>query len=125
MPARNVLGTPLRTCSESPMTGFFRTGCCETGPEDFGSHLICCVMTAEFLAFSAAAGNDLSTPNPVFGFRGLKPGDRWCLCISRWVEAHEAGMAPRVVLEASHAACLEWVSLDTLREFESTSVADD
>jgi uncharacterized protein (DUF2237 family) len=97
------------------MTGFFRTGCCETGPEDSGSHTVCAQLTAEFLAFTKEAGNDLSTPVPEFGFPGLKPGDRWCLCAARWQEALEAGVAPPVVLAATHEAALEVVSLDDLK----------
>ena len=115
--ARNVLGGPLQSCCTSPMTGFYRTGCCETGPEDTGAHLVCVQVTEEFLQFSKAVGNDLSTPVPQWGFAGLKPGDRWCLCMLRWVEALEAGMAPSVVLEATHAAALEFVSLERLRRF--------
>lgn len=117
--AKNVLGTQLETCSKEPLTGFYRTGCCETGPDDAGSHIVCAVMSAEFLAFTRDQGNDLSTPNPMFGFAGLKPGDRWCLCVSRWVEAHDAGFAPPVILEATHAAALEWVSLETLKSYEA------
>ena len=113
--AKNVLGTDLQPCGTDPMTGFYRTGCCETGPEDAGVHTVCAVVTEEFLAFSASAGNDLSTPAPAFGFRGLQPGDRWCLCASRWQEAFEAGVAPPVVLEATHAGTLEWASLGDLQ----------
>lgn len=113
--AKNVLGGPLQSCSTDPMTGFFRTGCCDTGPDDDGVHVVCAVMSAEFLAFSKSAGNDLSTPFPQFGFPGLKPGDRWCLCASRWQEALDAGMAPRVVLEATHMSALEWVNLEDLK----------
>jgi uncharacterized protein (DUF2237 family) len=113
--AKNVLGTPLRTCSTDPMTGFFRTGCCDTGADDLGLHIVCAEMTAEFLAFSASRGNDLSTPNPWFGFPGLRPGDRWCLCAARWKEALEAGVAPPVVLEATHMAALEFIDLDDLK----------
>jgi uncharacterized protein (DUF2237 family) len=113
--AKNVLGTPLRTCSTDPMTGFFRTGCCDTGADDLGLHIVCAEMTADFLVFSAARGNDLSTPNPFFGFPGLRPGDRWCLCASRWKEALDAGVAPPVVLEATHMATLEFVDLDDLK----------
>jgi uncharacterized protein len=98
---RNVLGERLEVCSISPMTGFFRDGCCNTGREDIGSHTVCAVMTAAFLEFSKSRGNDLSTPIPEFGFRGLKPGDRWCLCAPRWQEALEMGKAPRVVLRHS------------------------
>jgi uncharacterized protein (DUF2237 family) len=113
--AKNVLGTPLRTCSTDPMTGFFRTGCCDTGADDLGLHIVCAEMTADFLIFSASRGNDLSTPNPFFGFPGLRPGDRWCLCASRWKEALDAGVAPPVVLEATHMATLEFVDLDDLK----------
>ncbi len=97
------------------MTGFFRTGCCETGPVDLGSHTVCVVMTSEFLAFSKSCGNDLSTPQPEFGFSGLKPGDRWCLCAPRWQEAFEAGQAPRVVLRATEAGALEHCALADLK----------
>ena len=112
--ARNVLGEELQPCSTDPMTGFYRTGCCDTGAEDMGVHTVCAVVTAEFLRFSAAAGNDLSTPRPEFGFAGLQPGDRWCLCASRWAEAHAAGVAPPVVLAATHARTLEWVDVADL-----------
>src|SRR5579864_3177959 len=104
--ARNVLGGELKPCSLDPATGFFRNGCCETSHEDLGLHTVCAVMTAEFLAFSRAAGNDLSTPMPEYGFPGLKPGDRWCLCAPRWKEALEADRAPRVVLRATHEGAL-------------------
>ena len=113
--ACNVLGDELQPCSTDPMTGFYRTGCCDTGAEDMGVHTVCAVVTAEFLRFSAAAGNDLSTPHPEFGFAGLQPGDRWCLCASRWAEAHAAGVAPPVVLAATHARTVEWVDLADLR----------
>jgi uncharacterized protein (DUF2237 family) len=113
--AHNVLGTDLAPCSLDPVTGFYRNGCCDTGAEDVGVHAVCAVMTAEFLEFSRAAGNDLSTPVPQHGFPGLVPGDQWCLCASRWVEAFEAGAAPRVVLEATHACVLEWVTLADLQ----------
>ena len=114
-PSLNVLGGSLETCSIRPMTGFFRNGCCETGPEDLGSHTVCAVMTAEFLAFSKQAGNDLSTPRPEFGFDGLQPGDRWCLCAPRWQEALDAGAAPRVVLRATERGALEHCSLADLK----------
>ena len=114
-PSRNVLGGILDICSINPMTGFFRNGCCDTSDEDMGSHTVCAVMTDDFLAFSKAAGNDLSTPVPAYGFAGLKPGDRWCVCATRWQEALEAGMAPPVVLAATHEAALTVVSLDDLR----------
>ncbi len=114
-PAKNVLGTTLETCSTDPMTGFFRDGCCNTGPMDRGVHTVCARVTAEFLDFSKVKGNDLSTPRPEFQFPGLNPGDRWCLCASRWAEAYEAGMAPHVVLEATHEATLSVVSLEALK----------
>ena len=112
--ARNVLGDELETRGCDPMTGFYRTGCCDTGAEDMGVHTVCAVVTAEFLRFSAEAGNDLSTPRPEFGFAGLRPGDRWCLCASRWAEANAAGVAPPVVLAATHARTLEWVDVADL-----------
>ncbi len=112
---RNVLGGLLGACSERPMTGFFRDGCCNTSDEDVGSHTVCVVMTAEFLAFSKARGNDLSTPRPEMRFRGLQPGDRWCLCAARWREALQAGMAPRVVLNSTNEASLLIVGLDDLK----------
>ena len=115
--ARNVLGTELMTCSKKPMTGFFRDGCCNTSAEDLGAHTVCVELTAEFLMFSKEAGNDLSTPRPEFGFAGLKPGDRWCLCASRWKEALDAGAAPQVVLEATHAVTLHVHSLDDLKKY--------
>ncbi|MCX9154897.1 DUF2237 domain-containing protein [Niveibacterium sp. 24ML] len=111
---RNVLGGPLQACSFDPLTGFFRTGCCETGPEDLGRHVVCARVTAEFLAFSAERGNNLSQPRPEMRFRGLRPGDRWCLCALRWREALEAGVAPPVVLEATHESVLRVVSLQDL-----------
>ena len=115
--ARNVLGSPLENCSTRPMTGFFRNGCCDTSPADVGSHTVCVVMTAEFLAFSKARGNDLSTPLPEYGFPGLKPGDRWCLCAPRWQEAFAAGQAPRVALRATHEGALEFCALADLKRF--------
>ena len=99
--SKNILGTELQLCSNSPMTGWFRDGCCHTDERDRGSHTVCAEMTAEFLAFSRSRGNDLSTPRPEFGFPGLVPGDRWCLCAARWQEAYEAGMAPHVILSAT------------------------
>ena len=113
--AKNVLGDELQSCSTDPMTGWFRNGCCETGPGDTGVHTVCARVTAEFLEFSKAAGNDLSTPMPQFGFAGLQPGDQWCLCAPRWQEAFEAGVAPPVVLEATHIGTLEWASLGDLQ----------
>jgi hypothetical protein len=111
----NVLGEPLAVCSTSPMTGFYRDGCCATGPEDVGVHTVCAEVTAEFLAFSKSRGNDLSTPRPEFGFKGLAPGDRWCLCAGRWQEALAAGKAPRVVLRATHERSLEICALADLK----------
>jgi len=115
--SRNVFGEVLETCSERPATGFFRDGCCNTSVEDVGSHTVCVQLTREFLEFSRFRGNDLSTPRPEFGFPGLKPGDRWCLCAERWREAHAAGMAPRVFLRSTHERALEVVPLGVLREF--------
>lgn len=116
-PQKNVLGGELKSCSEQPLTGFFRDGCCNTGPHDTGAHTVCAELTAEFLQFSKNAGNDLSTARPEFAFPGLNPGDRWCLCAARWVEAFEAGAAPRVVLESTHERTLDYVPLATLRRF--------
>jgi uncharacterized protein (DUF2237 family) len=112
----NVFGEPLQTCSENPMTGFFRDGCCNTSTDDVGSHTVCVQVTREFLEFSRFRGNDLSTPRPEFGVAGLKPGDRWCLCAARWKEAYDAGMAPRVYLRSTHQRALEVVPLDVIRE---------
>ncbi len=112
---RNVLGGLLEPCSMRPRTGFFRDGCCNTGPDDFGLHVVCAQMTAEFLAFSREQGNDLSTPMPAIGFPGLAPGDRWCLCAGRWREALQAGCAPPVVLGSTHEETLAVVPLDELR----------
>ena len=113
-PSTNVLGTALAPCSTDPMTGFFRDGACNTCAEDQGSHTVCAVMTAEFLALSKSVGNDLSTPRPEFGFAGLKPGDKWCLCASRFLQAAEEGAGPQVSLEATHARALEIVPLAVL-----------
>ena len=114
-PALNVLGTVLSACSVAPLTGFYRNGCCATGPDDAGSHTVCAVMTDAFLALSRAAGNDLITPRPEFGFPGLRAGDRWCLCASRWQEALAAGAAPSVVLRATHQAALAYCRLEDLQ----------
>ena len=116
-PSRNVLGGPLLVCSVDPMTGFFRNGCCDTSPEDVGSHTVCAVMTAEFLLYSKSVGNDLSTPRPEFGFAGLKPGDRWCLCAPRWQEALEANAAPKVVLKATAEGALQYCALVDLTRY--------
>lgn len=115
--ARNVLGQELVPCSLDPVTGFFRNGCCETGPHDVGMHTVCAVMTDEFLAYSKSVGNDLSTPRPDLGFDGLKPGDRWCLCAPRWKEALDAGAAPQVVLESTHEETLAIVPLGVLKDY--------
>lgn len=114
---KNVLGEPLEFCSIKPMTGFTRSGSCETGPEDVGNHTVCVQVTREFLEFSRSRGNDLSTPLPEFGFPGLRPGDRWCLCAERWQEALDARAAPRVVLRATHERALEAVTLKDLKSF--------
>ncbi|MEN9788682.1 MAG: hypothetical protein RLZZ473_746 [Pseudomonadota bacterium] len=111
----NVFGEPLATCSDAPKTGWYRSGCCETDPTDHGSHTVCALMTAEFLEFSRSRGNDLSTPRPEFGFPGLRPGDRWCLCAARWQEAFIAGCAPRVNLRATHQRALDIVALVDLK----------
>lgn len=111
----NVVGGVLETCSTAPVTGFFRNGCCDTGPQDVGRHTVCAVMTAEFLALSKYLGNDLSTPRPEWGFAGLKPGDRWCLCAARFLQAHEEGAAPQVNLAATHLRTLDIVPLAVLR----------
>ena len=110
----NVLGQPLQSCSRDPMTGFFRNGSCDTCAEDRGSHTVCAVMTAEFLAYSKYVGNDLSTPRPEYGFAGLTPGDHWCLCASRFLQAHDEGCAPRVNLAATHERALDIVPLEVL-----------
>jgi uncharacterized protein (DUF2237 family) len=116
-PARNVLGGALQTCSAKPVTGFFRDGCCNTGPSDLGSHTVCVVMTAEFLAYSKRMGNDLSTPMPEYAFPGLNPGDRWCLCAPRWQQALDAGQAPKVVLAATHEGALDHCDLADLKKY--------
>jgi uncharacterized protein len=115
-PSVNVLGEPLEPCSTDPVTGFFRNGCCDTGPMDRGLHTVCATMTAEFLALSKYLGNDLSTPRPEYGFAGLKPGDQWCLCANRFLQAHEEGAAPKIRLAATHQATLDVVPLAVLQE---------
>jgi uncharacterized protein len=112
--AQNLLGTELAVCSTSPMTGFYRDGCCNTGGQDAGVHVVCAQVTQEFLDFSVAQGNDLTTPRPEYGFPGLVDGDRWCVCASRWQDAYDAGFAPPVVLAATHARALEWCDRDAL-----------
>ncbi len=113
-PDTNIVGGRLVPCSVEPVTGFFRDGCCATGPADLGSHTVCAILTAEFLEFSRQAGNDLSTPRPEWGFAGLRPGDRWCVCAARWLEAHDAGCAPSIVLGATHALATEIIPVETL-----------
>jgi len=120
--AKNVLGLPLADCSHAPLTGFFRDGCCNTGPMDRGVHTVCVVMTAEFLEFSKSRGNDLSTPMPQYGFPGLKPGDQWCLCAARWQEALLEGKAPKVKLRATHVATLDICALDDLKAHAAEDV---
>jgi uncharacterized protein (DUF2237 family) len=116
MSAKNVLGTPLKTCSTKPLTGFYRDGCCNTGEDDHGLHLVCCQVTAAFLQHQRSIGNDLMTPVPYYRFPGLKAGDRWCVCVTRWKESLEAGAACPVVLEATHISALEFVDLDDLKK---------
>lgn len=118
--ARNVLGDELQSCCKSPLTGYYRDGFCSTGAGDVGVHVVCAQVTAEFLEFSKAQGNDLITPMPLYDFPGLKPGDRWCLCAARWKEALDAGVAPPVVLASTHAAALEYVSLSDLKQHAVT-----
>ena len=116
MDIKNVLGTALVPCSYDPLTGYFRDGCCKTDASDLGSHLICARVTAEFLAFSVAKGNDLVTPRPEYRFAGLTPGDRWCVCADRWVQALHAGVAPPVVLESTHLSALKFVTIEQLEK---------
>lgn len=123
-PQRNVLGEPLEVCSLEPLTGFYRDGYCNTGPEDLGSHTVCTVVTAEFLEHQQSIGNDLSTPMPMYGFPGLKPGDRWGVCAGRWRQSYEAGIAAPVVLRATNAAALVHVPMEALREC-AADVPDD
>ncbi|MGD1924215.1 MAG: DUF2237 family protein [Paracoccaceae bacterium] len=118
-PSVNVLGSALDDCSRDPITGFFRNGCCDTCDQDQGSHTVCAIMTQEFLTFSKAVGNDLSTPMPQYGFAGLQAGDQWCLCAGRFLQAYQAGKAPRVVLSATHRRALEVVPLEALRELST------
>lgn len=122
MPAKNVLGTDIQTCSMEPLTYFYRDGCCNTGADDVGLHLVCIEATEEFLAFSKAVGNDLSTPVPAWGFTGIQAGDRWCLCVERWKEALCHNAAPKVNLKATHISALEFVDLEQLQEY---AVDDD
>ena len=121
---RNVLGKPIETCSSDPMTGFFRDGSCRTCEEDVGKHTVCVELTAEFLAFSKSKGNDLSTPRPEYRFPGLKAGDRWCLCFARWVEAYHAGIAPKLVLEATHESVADELPMELLLEYAACAEGD-
>ncbi len=114
---KNVLGTDLLSCSTEPMTGFYRDGCCKTGGNDYGTHTVCAQITEEFLAFTRSRGNDLSTPNPMYNFPGLKAGDFWCLCVSRWMEALKVGKAPKIRLVSTHIKTLDYVSLETLKVY--------
>lgn len=115
--SKNVLGDPLQICCTNPMTGFFRDGNCETGPQDIGTHIVCAQVTEEFLQYSKSRGNDLISPIPAYQFPGLKPGDKWCLCISRWLEARQAGVAPPIILAATHEIALQYVGLEELRAY--------
>jgi uncharacterized protein (DUF2237 family) len=124
MPERNVLGGPLEECSSDPLTGFYRDGCCRTGPGDLGSHTICAVVSAEFLDYQRTIGNDLSTPVPQYGFPGLEPGDRWCVTAVNWLRAHEAGVGAFVVLAATHERALEIVPLEVLKQYAVDVPAD-
>ena len=123
-PDINVVGGRLLECSADPLTGFYRDGCCGTGPEDAGSHTVAAVLTDEFLAFSRQAGNDLSTPRPELGFPGLDPGERWCVCAARWLEAHRAGVAPPVVLAATHQRALDVIPIELLLEHAAPQLSD-
>ena len=122
--ARNVLGSALKACCFKPLTGFYRDGYCRTGPGDTGSHVVCAIMTEEFLKFTRSRGNDLSTPLPYFNFPGLRPGDQWCLCASRWREAYLAGVAPPVILEATHKKALDILEFEWLLEHKFTAGQD-
>jgi len=122
--SRNVLGGPLQPCSGDPVTGFYRDGCCNTGLGDIGSHTVCAVLSEEFLAHQKSVGNDLSTPRPDYGFAGLNPGDRWCVCASRWAQAYVAGAASPVILAATHVRALELIPLEALREHAADIPSD-
>jgi len=117
IPGRNVLGGDLEPCGDDPVTGFYRDGCCNTGPDDVGSHTVCAVVTAEFLEHQRSVGNDLSTPMPQYGFAGLRPGDRWCVCAARWQQAYDDGAAAPIVLAATHERALQAVALERLQEY--------
>ena len=115
---KNILGTELISCSTDPMTGFYRNGCCETGPNDYGTHTVCAIVNDEFLRFSKEKGNDLTTENPQYNFKGLKNGDKWCLCVSRWIEAYEAGCAPKIILESTNIKTLEYITFEELLDYK-------
>ncbi|MFZ4456821.1 MAG: DUF2237 family protein [Bacteroidales bacterium] len=117
MKSKNIFGEPLIECSSKPLTGFFRDGCCKTNEQDTGEHTVCIIASEEFLKFSKMVGNDLSTPIPQYGFEGVKPGDRWCLCAKRWIEAYRNGFAPKIILEATNETLLEYVAMDVLISF--------
>jgi len=119
METLNVLGKKLEFCSTNPMTGFYRNGCCETGPNDYGTHTVCAIVTDEFLRFSKERGNDLITANPLYNFVGLKNGDKWCLCALRWLEAERQGKAPKVIIESTHIKTLDYIDLKTLLKYSN------
>ena len=118
METLNVLGKKLEFCSTNPKTGFYRDGCCETGPNDYGTHTVCAIVTDEFLRFSKERGNDLITANPLYNFVGLKNGDKWCLCVSRWIEAHKVGCAPKIILESTNIKTLEYITFEELLDYK-------
>jgi len=118
--AKNILGNDLELCSDNPVTGFYRNGCCDTGPDDHGEHTVCVLLTNEFLIFSKSVGNDLSTPMPEYNFPGLHGGDKWCLCLSRWVQAYNAGRAPKIYLAGTHISVLEHIDMEVLEEYSAS-----
>ena len=118
MESLNVFGKKIEPCSTNPMTGFYRNGCCETGPNDYGTHTVCAIVNDEFLRFSKEKGNDLTTENPHYNFKGLKNGDKWCLCVSRWIEAYEAGCAPKIILESTNIKTLEYITFEELLDYK-------
>lgn len=118
METLNVFGKKIELCSTNPMTGFYRNGCCETGPNDYGTHTVCAIVNDEFLRFSKERGNDLTTENPQYNFKGLKSGDKWCLCVSRWIEAYKAGCAPKIILESTNIKTLEYITFEELLDYK-------